>query len=100
MNDDFKEATVRQLRRVVTLLSRRGLGFNQRSRMRRTLCTLIGNLKETLERREGAQLLQCHVLLKDQERRWRIKLFLVPQRGRVPDATRIRARVECFPPHG
>ena len=101
MTDDhifeLKGTTKRLLRALVALISNPRPEEEQTSRMRSCLGGLLGNLTETLSRRDDAELVQCHVLVNDPQRHWRIKLYLVPEPLGGRTFTRIRTVAERFP---
>lgn len=90
------ETTNRLLRVLVALLSNPKPEDSHQRRIRSCLGSLLGNLMETLSRREDAELVQCQVLVNDPQRRWRIKLYLVPEKLGRRTRTRIRTVAESF----
>ncbi len=101
MRDDesphSKQTTNRLLAVLVSLLDddSRPRGGHGR-KIRSCLCSLLGNLMETLSRREDAELLQCQVLVNDTKRHWRIKLYMVPESLDGRSRTRVRTVAERF----
>ncbi len=93
---DDRQSTNRLLRVLVALLSNPKPEGDPRRRIRSCLCSLLGNLTETLSRREHAELIQCQVLVEDTGRHWRIKLYLVPEKLGGSTCTRVRTVAESF----
>ena len=97
-NLDAEQATVRLLRALVGMLTLSRPGAGSSRRIRACLCGLLGNLAETLDRREDAQLLQCHVRVRDAQRHWRIQVCLVPSRFAGRTILRVRTLAENLRP--